>query len=53
MDKYNCEMLSNNLCLGCVGLYERDFIGKYKCKNYQELKRKLRDDNKNPIVSKK
>lgn len=40
MNKNNCEMVEKGLCLGCVGLAEKDWQGKYKCKYYQELKRK-------------
>ncbi len=34
----NCEMIEYNLCLGCTGLAEKDWIGKYKCKEYNKLK---------------
>lgn len=34
----NCEMIELNLCLGCTGLAEKDWQGKYKCKYYQQLK---------------
>lgn len=50
MDKFDCEMIENNKCLGCVGLYEKDWLGKYQCKQYLELKRKMRYDYKNPIT---
>lgn len=50
MDKYNCEMVFNNMCLGCVGLAEKDWAGKYQCKHYQELKRKMKSDYKNSFV---
>lgn len=53
MEKYKCEMVLNNKCLGCVGLYEKDWIGKYKCTTYQELKRKINYDNKNSFIGKK
>lgn len=32
-----CEMIQKNLCLGCTGLAEDDWIGKEQCKTYQEL----------------
>lgn len=35
---YDCEMVKYNLCLGCTGLAESDWQGKYKCKYYQQLK---------------
>lgn len=36
----DCEMVEKNLCLGCVGLAENNWSGKYKCKNYQQLRQK-------------
>ena len=50
MNKYECEMVLNNKCLGCVGLYERDWVGKYKCTIYQELKKGKINDNKNSFI---
>jgi len=41
-DKYDCEMVKNNLCSGCVGLAEQNWIGKYKCSYYWELVRKIK-----------
>ena len=32
-----CEMVQKNLCLGCTGLAEDDWIGKEQCKEYQRL----------------
>ena len=34
----NCEMVEKGLCTGCVGLAEKDWIGKEKCNTYKELK---------------
>ena len=42
--KQSCEMVEKNLCLGCVGLAEEDWQGKYKCNYYKELKRRTEDD---------
>ena len=50
MSKYICEMVFNNMCLGCAGLGERDWVGKYQCKHYKELKRKMIDDYKNSFT---
>lgn len=33
----NCEMIEKNLCLGCVGLAEKDWVGKYNCPIYKQL----------------
>lgn len=33
-----CEMIEKGLCLGCTGLAEKDWVGKYKCSNYYMLK---------------
>lgn len=35
----NCEMIEKGLCTGCVGLAERDWIGKEKCEIYKDLKK--------------
>ena len=32
-----CEMVEKNLCLGCVGLSEKDWVGKYNCPIYKQL----------------
>ena len=34
----DCEMVEKGLCLGCVGLAEDDWCGKYKCSQYYLLK---------------
>lgn len=51
MVKYMCEMVLNNRCLGCVGLGEKDWVGKYNCSIYKKLKGKKSDDNKNSVIS--
>lgn len=33
-----CEMVEKGLCLGCTGLAEKDWAGKYKCSHYYLLK---------------
>ena len=33
-----CEMVEKNLCAGCTGLAEKDWVGKFKCPIYHELK---------------
>ena len=35
----DCEMVNKNLCTGCTGLAENDWIGKEQCKEYQRLKK--------------
>lgn len=40
-NKYICEIMIKGLCAGCVGLAEKDWIGKYECKYYKEIKQKL------------
>ena len=52
MDKYNCEMVLNNKCLGCVGLAQKDWVGKYKCELYQKLKKETKNDYKNSFIGK-
>lgn len=52
MSKFECEMVLNNKCLGCTGLAEKDWQGKYKCEQYQKLKRKQNYDYKNSIIGK-
>ena len=32
-----CEMVEKNLCLGCVGLAEKDWAGKHNCPIYKQL----------------
>jgi hypothetical protein len=32
----DCELISKNLCTGCTGLGEKDWIGKEKCSTYQK-----------------
>lgn len=44
-----CEMVEKELCLGCVGLVERDWRGKYYCKEYKRL-RGIYNGNKNPAI---
>lgn len=34
--KYICEIMLKGLCLGCTGLVERDWIGKYQCEFYKK-----------------
>jgi len=46
----NCELVNLNLCTGCTGLAEKDWIGKEKCSYYQKYwrnkkKRKERVDD--------
>ena len=38
-----CEMVELNLCTGCVGLAEKDWIGKEHCKYYKEIKEKYKN----------
>ena len=38
-----CEMVSLNLCTGCVGLGEKDWIGKYQCAYYKKIKEKYKN----------
>lgn len=38
MQKNDCEMVAKGLCLGCTGLVEYNWVGKYKCKIYNELR---------------
>lgn len=46
-----CEMVENKLCLGCVGLAEKDWQGKHTCKYYKEIKEKIHG-YKNSAISK-
>lgn len=34
----NCEMVEKGLCTGCVGLAEKDWVGKERCNTYKELR---------------
>lgn len=52
-EKFDCEMFRNNRCLGCVGLGEKDWCGKYYCKTYNRLKKEKIYDYKNTIIGKK
>ena len=47
MQKNECEMVTKGLCLGCTGLAEMDFVGKCKCKTYNEIKKRVVNDYKN------
>lgn len=31
-----CELVNKNLCTGCVGLGEKDWIGKETCPTYKK-----------------
>lgn len=37
-----CEMVYRNLCLGCVGLGEKDWAGKYNCPIYNQIKKEIK-----------
>lgn len=39
MSKFDCEMFKKNKCLGCVGLGEKNWAGKYQCEEYKKLVR--------------
>ena len=41
-----CEMVEKNLCLGCVGLAEKDWAGKYKCPIYKQLLTEVKNDKR-------
>lgn len=34
----DCELVKLNLCLGCVGLAEKDWCGKEQCEKYKRFK---------------
>ena len=53
MDKFDCEMIENNKCLGCTGLCEKDWLGKYYCNIYKKLKKEKSYDYKNTFIGKK
>ena len=36
--KYICEVMQKGLCLGCVGIAEKDWVGKYQCEFYKKNK---------------
>lgn len=42
----SCEMIELNLCTGCVGLAEKDWIGKENCQYYKEIKGKYKNGKK-------
>lgn len=37
--KNDCEVLKAGKCLGCVGLAEKDWIGKYQCEEYKKWRK--------------
>lgn len=39
----DCEMFRMNLCLGCVGLAEKDWAGKYCCTTYNAMRKKVKN----------
>ena len=39
----SCEMVELNLCTGCVGLAEPDWIGKEQCPYYKKIKEKYKN----------
>lgn len=46
-NKYFCEVMINGLCLGCTGLFEKDWVGKYQCEQYKKIKEKLKNGKYN------
>ena len=44
-NKYDCELIHFNLCLGCTGLAEKDWVGKYQCEHYKKWKKRLDFNN--------
>lgn len=44
-----CEMVAKGLCLGCTGLAEKDWAGKYSCSVYKEIKRRSNKDDKRDV----
>lgn len=36
----DCEVINKNLCTGCTGLGEQDWIGKEACPTYKKYKNK-------------
>lgn len=39
MIKENCEVMLKGKCAGCVGLAEKDWIGKEQCKEYKKWRK--------------
>ena len=36
----DCEVINKNLCTGCTGVGEQDWIGKEACPTYKKYKNK-------------
>lgn len=45
-NKYICEVMLKGLCLGCIGLAEKDWVGKYQCEHYNKMKSQLYSSTK-------
>jgi len=39
----DCEMIRLNLCMGCVGLAEKNWVGKQQCEYYKEILKKYKN----------
>ena len=42
----DCEMFRMKLCLGCVGLGEKDWVGKHSCETYNNIRKRSQYDNR-------